>query len=185
MKKIQLFIALIVSFATFSYANAAEYKIDQTHTTIGFKVSHLGFSYVIGRFDDFEGSFTYDSQTPENSSVMVTIDTTSINSNNTARDKHLKSDDFLNAGKFSEATFKSTGFKVMDEDNAIMTGDFTLNGVTKSVDINVTRIGEGQDPWGGTRAGFSGEFSFTMDEFKFKENYGKVMIDITVEGIKK
>ena len=95
MKKIQLVTALVASIASFSFANAADYKIDETHTTIEFKVSHLGFSYVIGRFDDFEGTFSYDSAAPEKSEVSVSIDTTSINSNHTARDKHLKSDDFL------------------------------------------------------------------------------------------
>ncbi|BCE01330.1 YceI family protein [Marinicellulosiphila megalodicopiae] len=185
MKKLPLAYALVAALTTSIAANAADYNIDQTHTTIEFKASHLGFSYVIGRFDDFEGTFSYDPAKPEASKVMATIDTTSINSNHTARDKHLKSDDFLNAAKFPEATFVSTSFKVTDEDNAVMMGNFTLNGVTKPVSIDVAKIGEGKDPWGGYRAGFEGSFEFGMDEFDFKSNYGKVMIDITVEGIKK
>jgi len=185
MKKIQLVTALVASVGAFSFANAEDYTIDQAHTTIEFKASHLGFSYVVGRFDDFEGTFYYDSANPKASKVSATIDTASINSNHTARDKHLKSDDFLNAAKFPEAKFESTSFKVTDKENAVMIGDFTLNGVTKAVSIDVTKIGEGKDPWGGYRAGFEGSFDFGMDDFDFKSNYGKVMVDITIEGIKK
>ncbi|NRB81934.1 MAG: YceI family protein [Saccharospirillaceae bacterium] len=184
MKKIHLLTALVASFASFSFANAASYNIDPAHSSIEFKVSHFGFSYVIGRFDDFEGTFSYDSAAPEKSEVMVTIDTKSINSNHSARDKHLKSDDFLMTGKYPLSTFKATGFKVVDEENIVMSADFTLHGVTKSIEIDVAKIGEGKDPWGGHRVGFEGSFSFTMDEFAFNQNFGEVMIAITVEGIK-
>ncbi|WMS86243.1 YceI family protein [Pleionea litopenaei] len=183
MKKVVLATLLSLSFGV---ASAADYVIDSkgAHASVNFKVSHLGYSWLLGRFNTFEGTFNYDPAKIEESKVMVTIDTTSLDSNHAERDKHLKSDDFLDAGKFPKATFVST--KVADQGNGklVVTGDFTMHGVTKSISIDAQLVGAGEDPWGGYRAGFSGTTKINMGDFNFKKNYGDVWLDLHIEGIR-
>jgi polyisoprenoid-binding protein YceI len=173
-------------------ALADTYEIDTkgAHASINFSVKHLGYSWLTGRFDTFSGEFTYDPKKPEASTINVTIDTNSVNSNHAERDKHLRGDDFLNVAKFPKATFVSTKV-VLDDDNDEfdIIGDLTLNGVTKSVRIEVEKVGEGKDPWGGYRAGFSGETEINMKDFNIKMDLGPasqtVKLELEVEGIKK
>lgn len=173
-------------------ALADTYVIDTkgAHASINFAIKHLGYSVLTGRFDTFSGEFTYDPAKPEASTVNVSIDTGSVNSNHAERDKHLRSDDFLNVEKFPKATFVSTKI-VMDDDKDEfdIVGDLTLNGVTKSVTIEVDKVGEGKDPWGGYRAGFSGETTISLKDFNVKMDLGPasqtVELALEVEGIKK
>jgi polyisoprenoid-binding protein YceI len=172
-------------------ALADTYEIDTkgAHASINFSVSHLGYSWLTGRFDNFSGTFTYDPKKPEASTVNVSIDTTSVNSNHAERDKHLRSPDFLNVEKFPKATFVSTKIVLDDDDEFEIVGDLTLNGVTKSITIEVDKIGEGKDPWGGYRAGFSGETEINMKDFNIKMDLGPasqtVKLELEVEGVKK
>ena len=174
-------------------ALAADYVIDTkgAHASINFAVKHLGYSVLTGRFDNFSGDFSYDPAKPEASTISVTIDTTSVNSNHAERDKHLRSGDFLNVEKFPKATFVSKKIVVDgdDKDEFDIVGDLTLNGVTKSITIEVEKVGEGKDPWGGYRAGFSGETEVTMKDFNIKMDLGPasqtVKLELEVEGIKK
>src|SRR5690606_6596823 len=105
------------------------------------------------------------------------------------RDKHLRSPDFLNVEKFPKATFVSTKIVLDDDDEFEIVGDLTLNGVTKSITIEVDKIGEGKDPWGGYRAGFSGETEINMKDFNIKMDLGPasqtVKLELEVEGVKK
>lgn len=173
-------------------ALADTYEIDTkgAHASINFAVKHLGYSWLTGRFDTFSGEFTYDPKKPEASTINLTIDTNSVNSNHAERDKHLRGDDFLNVAKFPKATFVSTKV-VLDDDNDEfdIIGDLTLNGVTKSVRIEVEKVGEGKDPWGGYRVGFSGETEISMKDFNIKMDLGPasqiVKLQLEVEGIKK
>ncbi len=173
-------------------ALADTYEIDTkgAHASINFAVKHLGYSWLTGRFDTFSGEFTYDPKKPEASTINVTIDTNSVNSNHAERDKHLRGDDFLNVAKFPKATFVSTKI-VLDDDNDEfdIIGDLTLNGVTKSITIEVDKVGEGKDPWGGYRVGFSGETEIRMKDFNIKMDLGPasqtVKLQLEVEGIKK
>lgn len=172
---------------------AADYAIDTkgAHASINFAVKHLGYSVLTGRFDNFSGDFSYDPAKPEASTVSVTIDTTSVNSNHAERDKHLRSGDFLNVEKFPKATFVSKKIVVDgdDKDEFDIVGDLTLNGVTKSITIEVEKVGEGKDPWGGYRAGFSGETEITLKDFNIKMDLGPASqtakLELEVEGIKK
>jgi polyisoprenoid-binding protein YceI len=165
---------------------AADYVIDTNgaHASINFQASHLGFSVLSGRFNDFSGSFTYDKDNIAASKVNVIIDTASVDTNHAKRDKHVRSDDFLDASKYAQATFVS--HKVTDVGNGKLTiaGALTLHGVVQPLVINAVRIGEGKDPWGGYRAGFSGTASITMAEFGFKKDYGKVDLILHIEGIR-
>jgi polyisoprenoid-binding protein YceI len=171
-------------------AMADNYIIDTkgAHASINFQVQHLGYSWLVGRFNDFGGEFTYDPKNPGASTINVTINTKSVDSNHAERDKHLRSDDFLNVDKFPTATFVSKKV-VMDGDAEFnIVGDLTLNGVTKSVTIEVDKIGEGKDPWGGYRVGFEGETEFAMKDFNIKRDLGpasqNVKLILHVEGIK-
>lgn len=174
-------------------ALADTYEIDAkgAHASINFAVKHLGYSWLTGRFDTFSGEFTYDPAKPEASTINVTVDTTSVNSNHAERDKHLRSPDFLNVEKFPKATFVSKQIKVDgdDKDEFDIIGDLTLNGVTKSITIEVDKVGEGKDPWGGYRAGFEGETEINMKDFNIKMDLGPasqtVKLELHVEGIKK
>ncbi len=167
---------------------AADYVIDTkgAHASINFRVSHLGYSWLEGRFNSFDGQFSYDEQNPAASKVVVNIDTKSVDSNHAERDKHLRSDDFLDVSKYPAAKFESTAFKMNDDGTALMTGNFTLHGVTKPIEIDVTKIGEGADPWGGYRAGFSGTTEFKMKDFGITKNLGPasetVYLELHVEG---
>lgn len=154
-----------------------------------FKISHLGYSWMYGRFNDFDGEFVYDAENPENSSVSVTVDTTSLDSNHAERDKHLRSDDFLNVSKFPEATFTSKRVEMDDEGEADIIGDLTLHGVTKEVTLDVEMLGHGEDPWGGYRMGFEAGTKFNLDDFgmsyeKIGEVSREVELIISVEGIR-
>src|SRR5690606_13681615 len=169
-------------------ALADTYVIDTkgAHASINFAIKHLGYSVLTGRFDKFDGEFTYDPAKPEASTVNVTIDTTSINSNHAERDEHLRSGDFLNVEKFPKATFVSKSVKVDDKDEFDIIGDLTLNGVTKSITIEVEKVGEGKDPWGGYRAGFSGETEIKLKDFNIKLDLGPasqtVKLELEIEG---
>jgi polyisoprenoid-binding protein YceI len=172
---------------------AADYVIDTkgAHASINFAVKHLGYSVLTGRFDTFSGDFSYDPAKPETSSINVTIDTNSVNSNHAERDKHLRSADFLNVEKFPKATFVSTKVVVdaANKEAFDLVGDLTLNGVTKSVTLDVEKVGEGKDPWGGYRAGFQGSTEITMKDFNIKMDLGPasqtVKLELYVEGVKK
>lgn len=190
MKKIFSGIALGSLMAVSGSLFAADYAIDKEgqHAFINFKTGHMGFSMLHGRFNDFDGSFSWDAENPENSKVNVTINTASVDSNHAERDKHLRTADFLNVDKHPQATFASTSVEVTGENTAKVTGDFTFNGVTKPVVIDAVFIGEGEDPWGGYRAGFEGTTSIKLADYNVSMDLGPasavVELDLTIEGIR-
>jgi polyisoprenoid-binding protein YceI len=169
---------------------AADYAIDKQgqHAFVNFKISHLGYSWLYGTFKDFDGSFSYDAAKPQDSKVNVTLNTTSVDTNHAERDKHLRSDDFLNVGEHPTATFASTAVKSTGDGTADISGDLTLNGVTKPVVIAATFIGEGNDPWGGYRAGFEGSTTLKLKDFDIQKDLGpasqSVELIISVEGVR-
>ncbi|WP_299595359.1 YceI family protein [uncultured Microbulbifer sp.] len=182
----------VLLFATLigASAQAAEYQFDTkgAHAFVQFRIKHLGYSWLYGRFDKFDGSFVYDEAKPEDASVQVTVDTTSLNSNHAERDKHLRGKDFLNVDKFPTATFKSTAFEPKGDGKALLKGDLTLHGVTKPITIDVEEIGGGKDPWGGYRQGFTGTTEFKLKDFGIDYDLGPasqtVEMILDVEGIR-
>lgn len=169
---------------------AADYVIDKQgqHAFINFKISHLGYSWLYGSFKDFAGTFSFDEKNPDASKVAVSIQSASVDTNHAERDKHLRSDDFLNVGEFPTATFESTGVKSTGPDSADITGNLTLNGVTRPLVIKARLTGQGDDPWGGYRAGFEGTTSFSLKEFNIKKDLGpasqEVQLILSVEGVR-
>ena len=179
---------LTLSSAAFS---AETYQIDTKgmHASIEFKIKHLGYSWLKGRFNDFSGSISYDEKSPESSNVQVTINTASLDSNHAERDKHLRGEDFLNVSKYPTATFKSTKVVAKDNGQADIMGTLTLNGVSKEVTLEANEIGAGKDPWGGFRRGFEGSTTIALKDFNINFNLGpaskNVELLLYVEGIRK
>jgi len=180
---ISFFVVLTVIFS--SQLMAANYVIDKKgqHVAVMFKASHLGFSYNIGRFNAVEGSFSYDKNNPGASKVNVVIDAKSVDTNHAERDKHLRSDDFLDVAKFPEITFDSTSYATGLNGDTLK-GNLTVHGVTKEVAIAVNHVGEGKDPWGGYRSGFEGEVTIGAADYGLPEWVGDIKIDLIVEGIR-
>ncbi|NBB92457.1 MAG: YceI family protein [Gammaproteobacteria bacterium] len=158
------------------------------HAFVQFKISHLGFSWLYGRFNDFEGEFTFDPENPANSAVQATIQTASVDTNHERRDNHLRGEDFLHTEEYPEATFVSTAFEPVGEDSYRLEGEFTLRGVTHEIEIPVTQIGAGEDPWGGFRRGFQGRTELTLEAFGIDYDLGpaaeEVEIILSIEGIR-
>lgn len=164
--------ALVVSMlGAASAAGAAEYKIDADHTTIGFRVRHL-FTAVDGRFDKYDGTIRFDPAKPEEASVEGTIDAASVNTNVAERDKHLRSADFFDVANHPKITFKST--KVLevapDKSRGKMAGLLGIRGVEKEVVLDVAFHGQGKDPWGNFKAGFSATTRIQRKDFGLKWN---------------
>jgi polyisoprenoid-binding protein YceI len=179
------------SFALPTLALAADYVIDteKAHAFIQFRIKHLGYSWLLGRFNDFNGTFSYDEAKPAASKVEVNIKTASIDTNHAERDKHLRSDEFFGVGKFPQARFVGTSYKENPDKSAVLTGNLTLHGVTRPVTINVKQVGNGPDPWGGQRRGFEGSTTLKLTDFNINYNLGPASTEaelfLSVEGIRK
>lgn len=179
------------SLALPSLARAADYVIDteKAHAFIQFRIKHLGYSWLLGRFNEFDGRFSYDEAKPAASKVEVNIKTASIDSNHAERDKHLRGSDFLDVGKFPLARFVSSGYQENADKSAALTGNLTLHGVTRPITIQVKPIGHGADPWGGYRRGFEGSTTLKLADYGINYNLGpaskEVELFLSVEGIRK
>jgi polyisoprenoid-binding protein YceI len=147
-----LALALVFTAST-ARAEKETFLLDKNHTEIGFKVRHF-VSKVGGRFTKFEGTIVLDRAKPEESSVDVKIDATSIDTGNPGREKHLNSPDFFDTAKFPEITFKSTKVAAKGKDTYEVTGDLTMRGVTKPVTLTVAANGFTSDGRGGQKSGF-------------------------------
>ncbi|MDN6179700.1 MAG: YceI family protein [Halomonas subglaciescola] len=175
----------------FSQAQAANYQVDTEgdHAFVQFKISHLGFSYILGSFKGFSGEFDYDPDNLDDASVAFEVQVASLDTHHAERDRHIMGADFLNADEYPTATFESTGFESTGDDEGIVTGELTLHGETQTIDMPVTLLGEGDDPWGDYRAGFEGSTTLELSEFgidmqKFPEPMRELELYVTFEGIR-
>jgi polyisoprenoid-binding protein YceI len=166
---------------------ADDYALDAMHSGVTFKISHLGLSWVYGRFNDFSGAFTIDPD-PAKCSFALTVKTESVDTNNAKRDEHLRSPDFFNAKQFPVIAFKSTAVKAIANGFEV-TGDLTLHGETKAVKFALVGGRKAEFPKGVQRTGFSMEVVLKRSEFgmtKFAEALGDdVHVAISFEGTKK
>lgn len=142
---------------------AGTWTIDPSHSEVGFSVRHLMVSKVKGNFETFEGTITI-AEDPLQSSVTAEVDLSSINTRDEQRDGHLKSADFFEVENHPKLTFTSTSV-TPDGGDFKVTGDLTIKGVTKSVELELEFNGVHPDPWGGTRSGFSAETEISRKEF--------------------
>lgn len=152
-----------MSTTTDTAITTGTWTLDPTHTEIGFTVRHI-ISKVRGKFETFEGTLvTADDITA--STVEVSFDLSSINTGTAQRDDHLRSSDFFDADNHIKATFVSTGVIQKSETEFIVAGDLTIKDVSKSVELAVDFLGEGADPWGGTRVGVEATTEISRKEF--------------------
>jgi polyisoprenoid-binding protein YceI len=142
---------------------AGTWAIDPVHSEVAFSVRHMAVSKVRGRFDKFEGTFVTAAD-PLASTVNVTVDASSINTNQEQRDAHIKSADFFEVETHPTLTFTSTGIKDKGGD-FLLEGDLTIKGVTKPVVFSLEVNGFGPDAYGGTRAGFSASTEINRHDF--------------------
>ncbi|WP_072679411.1 YceI family protein [Arcobacter sp. LA11] len=186
MKLIKLGLAsLLASGALF----AGTYKVDESHSNVGFKVKHMMISNTTGKFDKFSGSFEYDEKTKVLKSLNGNIQVKSINTENTKRDNHLRDSDFFAANKFPDIKFK---LNKIDGDYAY--GKLTIKDVTKDVKLDFENYGSVKDPWGNTRAGFALSGKLNRFDYGIKNNMlleagglvvGEIVkLNIELEGIK-
>ena len=133
---------------------ADTYKIDKSHTTIGFTIMRQGYNKLVGGFRDFDGTISFDEANPENSSVNVSMKTSSFYSGWAARDKDLRSPNYFNVAEFPDMKITSTKVEKTGDKTGKITGNLTLLGVTKPVtlDVKFNRKGERK---GKTFTGFS------------------------------
>lgn len=189
--------AAAVALAAFAGAPAVlaadTYSLDPNHTTVGFSVRHF-FTKVPGKFTKFEGTIQYDGTDLSKSSVTVSIETASIDTEVADRDKHLKSPDFFDAEKYPKITFVSTKVKPTGPNKMQVEGTLTIRGVTKTVTLDVDLLGSGPDAWGGYRAGFEAHTKINRMDYgvawnRVVEGGGSVLgddvdINLSIEAIR-
>lgn len=174
--------------STTTYADDYVIDTEGMHAFIQFRIKHLGYSWLYGRFDDFNGKFSYDEKKPEDAKMEVTIKTASVDTNHAERDKHLRDAELLNTAEFPEAKFVSTQYIPGADGTGKLEGNLTLHGVTKPLTIDVKEIGAGDDPWGGYRRGFEGSTKFALKDFNIERDLGpaskEVEMILSVEGVR-
>jgi polyisoprenoid-binding protein YceI len=143
--------------------------IDKAHSEAVFQVRHL-ITRVRGRFSNFEGQIEFDEERPENSSVTVSIDASSIDTNEPDRDKHLRSDDFFSTDTHPRITFTSTAVSRTGDNTFAVSGPLTIRGVSRNITLPVTFAGVAKDPWGKARAGFETEISINRKDYGLNWN---------------
>jgi len=193
MKLKQLFATLLITLAFALPAQAAEnyaFDIKGQHAFIEFKIKHLGYSWMIGSFRTFDGSFTYDEQHPQNNKVDVTIETASLDTNHAERNKHLRSADFFDVEQFPTTTFNSTSYVATGKGSGTLHCTLSLHGVNKEIAIEVSQVGTGADPWGGYRRGFEGHTTLHLSDYNMKKAgmlgpvAENVELFLSIEGIR-
>lgn len=170
MKRFAFIPVLVLLLTAGAMAQKTAWSIDNSHTKVGFTVTHLVITEVDGQFNKYSGKIHTNGDSFENASVELTVDIASINTGNGKRDGHLKSDDFFNAEKYPKMTFKSTSMKKTGKNTYDLKGKLTIRDVTKNVVLNVTHNGTVNDPWGNTVAGFKISGSLNRFDYNLKWN---------------
>lgn len=173
---------------------ATTYAIDPDHTTVSFKVRHL-FSNVQGTFNQVEGTIDYVPDHLEQWKASATIQASSINTRVDKRDQHLRSKDFFDVEQFPVITFRSTGATDVTASGAKLNGLLAIHGVEKPVVLDLVIHGEGKDPWGNVRSGFTATTTINRKDFGLTWNQTletgqllvgeDVSITLEVEGVAK
>ncbi len=190
--KFKLLPAALTALLIASPVLAADaYTIDPTHTWVTFKTNHGTWSHAHGIFHTVSGTIAFDKADVTKSSVEITVDTTSLDTNDKQRDSDLNSPDFLNTAEFPEMTFKSTAIEKTGDKTARVTGDLTLLGTTKPVTLDVIFNAEAPVPWDTktVKIGFSATGSINGPEFGITKmnDFGlgpDINLDIDLEAAK-
>jgi len=181
MKKLLLgIVAMALGLSVALNAQAADYTLDEMHSTALFKISHLGFSNTFGMFEDISGTMTYDPENVSDNAIAVTVKTASVNTLVEARDNHLRNDDFLDVEKYPEMTFTSSAWEKVEDNHYKVTGDFTLMGTTKEIEVDVQVIGSGEGRSGEFRIGFETTFTIKRSEYGMDKMIPAVGDEVTI-----
>lgn len=165
MKKLFLFlVAISISAASFAQT---KWTVDPMHSFVNFSVKHMGISFVDGSFTKFDGSLTAAKEDLTDAKISFTVDVNSINTSVEPRDKHLKSDDFFSAEKYSKMSFESTSFKKLAGNKYELSGKLTIRDVTKDVKFDVVYGGTAVAQ-GTTKAGFSATTTINRLDYNIK-----------------
>ena len=185
MKTLIASAALATALTTSAFASSDDYVLDASHSQIVFSYDHLGYSTSYGMFSGFEGEITFDQEDPAASSVNVSFPVRTMLTGWEARFDHFMGSDFFGADDDEMVTFTSTSIEVTGEDTALITGDLTLNGITKPVvlDAKLNQVGThpmANQPW----AGFDATTKLLRSDFEvgnfapFVSDEVEVMISI-------
>ena len=170
-------------------AVAETFYVDPVHSSVVFRIQHLGVSDSFGRFNDPTGRFKIDEDNPEKNSIEISVKSKKVDTANAKRDKNLRSPDFFDVEAHPAITFKSRTFEKTGMNTYRVSGDLTMLGVTRPLTVTATRVGTGKDPWGGYRTGFTTEFSIKRTEFGMDyllSGLGdEVHVIVSIEGIRK
>lgn len=161
------------------------YNVDPSHSRLGFTVRHMGFSKVRGSFEQFEGTVRMAPGDLSTLEADATVQTQSVTTNEAKRDEHLRSADFFEVETYPTITFESTDVRDVSGDRFTLVGEFTMHGTTKTIELAGEYLGEGADPWGGTRVAFEASAKLNRKEFGLNWNAvleaGGVLVSDEVE----
>ena len=169
------------------------YNIDPAHSRVEFAVKHLGIATVKGNFSSFEGVLDLREDITQ-STFTGSVDVSTVNTNEPARDEHLRSPDFFHVEQHPKLTFVSTSVVPVDEETFEVTGDLTLHGITRPVTLKVEVQGTETDPWGNERVGLeaTGQLNRSDHDMKFNQALGsgnvlvsdKVKLSLDISAVK-
>jgi polyisoprenoid-binding protein YceI len=162
-----LFIALTMAAGALAQST---WTVDIVHSTVSFSVTYLSISEVEGSFTAYSGTLQSSTNDFADAAIEFSIDVNSINTDNGMRDKHLKSDDFFNAEKYPQMTFKSTAWKKTEGKNILLEGELTIRDISKPVTFNVVHGGTLKDGRGNMKAGFKATAVINRFDYNLKWN---------------
>jgi polyisoprenoid-binding protein YceI len=181
------------STATTSPVLAGTWTVDPAHTTVGFAVKHLGIATVRGKFEQFEGTLEV-GEDLGSARAYGTVQAASVNTNEGARDEHLRSTDFFGVEANPELRFESTAIQPLDEETFTIDGDLTMNGVTKPLTLTAEVQGTETDPWGNERVGLEvtgqlnrGDWDMTFNQALGSGNLlvsDKIKLSLDISAVK-
>lgn len=169
----KILFVLLTCFVSLGGFAQQKWTIDVSHSNIQFTVSHMVVAEVTGRFTDFTGTVIGSKEDFTDARAEVTIQVSSINTDNIKRDEHLRSSDFFDAAKFPEIKFISKSVAKEKENVYTIAGDLTMKGITKPITLEAVYRGQVKDPWGGTRAGWKARAS--LDRFDYGLTWNKLI----------
>ncbi len=179
--------ALSIALFGAASATAQDWEVDPNHSQVNFSINHF-FTPVTGSFEEFEIELAYDAENPTNSSVAVTIPVGSVDTGNTRRDGHLRTDDFFGVEEHPEMTFKSTSVRSGANGELIATGPLTIKGIAKEIELPITILGikdipaEMQAGMGGLKRVASFRATTTLDRGDFGVGTGNWAADVVVSS---
>lgn len=167
-------------------SSADTFQVDSVHSMVMFRIKHMGVAFNYGLFHNPTGTYNIDTDNPDESFIDISVKTEDVDTGNDKRDNHLRSPDFFNAKQYREISFKSTSFE-KSGDGLVATGELTMSGVTKTIEVEIEKTGESDTPQG-YKQGFEGRFSIQRSDFgmtKYIDGGGlgdEVTLMVTFEG---